>query len=269
MILDESQIQAYKRDGYYVARRLFSTDEVEHLRNHFMEMHEQRASKGESGEIDLDSPDPLKQYPRIMQPHRWDETSFNWLTDPRIDACMTAFLGKSPLAVQTMFYFKPPGSRGQALHQDQFYLHVQPGTCMAAWMAVDPCTKENGCLHAVPGTQDLPVLCTEPADTEISFTDVTVPIPEGKSAVPVLMDPGDVLFFNGSIVHGSYPNTSKDQFRRALIGHYAVGEAEKIGRFYHPVFQMDGTEIPLGVSEGGGPCGVWVKRNGTHIAELA
>jgi hypothetical protein len=32
-----------------------------------------------------------------------------------------------------MIYFKAAGARGQALHQDQYYLRVNPGTCCAAW----------------------------------------------------------------------------------------------------------------------------------------
>src|SRR5439155_24204780 len=131
---------------------------------------------------------------------------------------------------------------GQALHQDQYYLHVQPGTCMAAWLALDPCDEENGCMRVVPGNPSLPVLCTEKADTGVSFTDVTVPVPEGVPVVPVLMDAGDVLFFNGSVIHGSYPNTTPDRFRRALIGHYVAGEAEQVAQFYHPVLRMDGPE---------------------------
>ncbi len=61
-----------------------------------------------------------------------------------LNRVMTALLGAEPYAVQTMFYFKPAGARGQALHQDQYYLRAQLGTCMAAWMAVDDCDEENG-----------------------------------------------------------------------------------------------------------------------------
>jgi ectoine hydroxylase-related dioxygenase (phytanoyl-CoA dioxygenase family) len=168
-----------------------------------------------------------------------------------------------------MLYFKPPSARGQALHQDQYYLRVQPGTCMAAWMALDRCDEENGCLQVVPGSHRLPVLCTEKADTSVSFTDITVPVPESIRVVPVVMEAGDVLFFHGSLIHGSYPNTTTDRFRRALIGHYIVGEAEKVARFYHPVLRMDGTEVTLEVSEAGGPCGVWTERDGRPVVELA
>jgi phytanoyl-CoA hydroxylase len=129
-------------------------------------------------------------------------------------------------------------------------------------MALDPCDEENGCLQVVPGTQDLPVLCTVEADTTQSFTDVTVPLPEGYKPVPVRMKPGDVLFFNGQLIHGSFPNSSKDRFRRSLIGHYIVGEAQKVAQWYHPVMRMDGSVVELDISESGGPCGVWVDEDG-------
>ena len=110
-----------------------------------------------------------------------------------------------PYAAQTMFYYKPPGARGQALHQDQTPLRVHPGTCLAAWMAVDDCDEENGCLQIVPRTHDLPRLCTIEADTTLSFSASTVPLPPGSEpAEPVIMKAGDIVFFNGQVIHGSY-----------------------------------------------------------------
>jgi hypothetical protein len=254
--------QSYERDGYYLARGLFGAAEVTRLRDHYMALRAAGSYPGDFGGVDPASNDPLKRFPRMIHMHRWDELSLRWMIDARLNEVMTALLGREPYAVQTMLYFKPPGARGQALHQDQYYLRVKPGTCMAAWMALDPCDEENGCLQVVPGSHDLPVLCTEKADTTISFTDVTVPIPEGTPVVPVRMAAGDVFFFNGSVIHGSYPNTSPDRFRRALIGHYIAGEAREVARFYHPVLRMDGTEVALQESPGGGPCGVWTEREG-------
>jgi len=31
------------------------------------------------------------------------------------------------------------------------------------------------------------------------------------------MEPGDALFFHGRIIHGSYPNTTTDRWRRTFI----------------------------------------------------
>jgi hypothetical protein len=101
-----------------------------------------------------------------------------------------------------------------------------------------------------------------------SFTDVTVPVPEDAEPVSVFMEPGDVLFFNGSLVHGSYPNTTADQFRRSLIAHYVAGEAEQATRHLNPLYRMDGTTFDIVDSPGGGPCGVWVDQDGKQVVEL-
>lgn len=190
--------------------------------------------------------------------HRWDELSLRWMTDPRTNEIITAISGGiEPYAVQTMLYFKPAGARGQALHQDQFYLRAQPGTCVAAWLALDDCDEENGCMQVVPGSHQWPLLCTIEADITQSFTDVTVPIPPGAEVKPCIMKAGDVMFFHGLLVHGSYPNTSPDRFRRALIGHYLTGDAKQVGSWYAPVYRMDGSVVELGTTPEMMPCGVW------------
>lgn len=256
--MNEALVSSYQRDGYVVSPGVFSADEVTALREHYMALRAKGTYPGDFDGVDITSSDPLKRFPRMIHMHRWDALSLRWLLDPRIAERLTALLGVEPFAAQTMLYFKPAGARGQALHQDNFYLRVQPGTCMAAWLALDDCDEENGCMQVVPGTHELDLLCPQRADTTLSFTDVTVPIPEDRHPVPVTMKAGDVLFFNGSLIHGSFPNTSKDRFRRSLIGHYIVGDAEKVGEFFHPVLKMDGSVVGrMGVSEGGGKCGVW------------
>lgn len=263
-MLTQEQKQFFDTEGYLIVESLFSQDEIETYKQHFEAMRlAQKASKPTT-EVDAMSvsDDPLIEYPRIMQPHRQDEASLDWLIDSRLNSAMTGLLGQEPYAVQTMFYFKPPGARGQALHQDQYYLRVEPGTCIAAWMAVDDCDIDNGCLRVVPGSHTMPLLCLTESDTSVSFTDVTVDIPDEEMVIPVEMKAGDVLFFNGQLIHGSLPNTTSDRFRRALIGHYIVGEAEKVSQWYHPVLRMDGTTIELGTSEKGGTCGVWVSVDG-------
>ncbi len=259
----------YESNGYAVVKGLFSTDEVASLREHFMALRAEGTKPGDMAAQTPQAGDPLVTFPRMVHMHRWDAASLRWVLDARLGECLASFLGDEPLAVQTMLYFKPAGARGQALHQDNFYLRAQPGTCMAAWMALDPCDEENGCMRVVPGSHGWPVLCTTGADTSASFTDVTVPIPQGVEAVPVVMDAGDVLFFNGSLVHGSYPNVSTGRFRRALIGHYIESRAEQVTEFDQPVLRMDGTAYEIAGVQEGGPCGVWVDRDGRSEIEMS
>ncbi|MCA9743202.1 MAG: phytanoyl-CoA dioxygenase family protein [Deferribacteres bacterium] len=266
-VVEEKYISQIRADGYTIVRGLFSTHEVEQFLEHFMALRASGALPDDWSGIEAGENDPLKKFPRMIHMHRWDQLSLDWLLDPRIAAHLEAFLKEKPLAVQTMLYFKPPGARGQALHQDQYFLRVQPGNCMAAWLALDACDEENGCMQIVPRTHDLPLLCAEQANTEESFTGITVALPENAETIPMVMQPGDVLFFNGMVIHGSFPNISSNRFRRSLIGHYISADATKVADYYHPVLSMDGIEVQLADSPEGGPCGVWVDHAGRPVIE--
>jgi hypothetical protein len=78
-----------------------------------------------------------------------------------------------------------------------------------------------------------------------------------------------VLFFHGSVVHGSLPNITKDRFRRSLIGHYVEASTETLWKFYRPVWRWDGSEVQMDVSDEGGLCGNWVTRDGVPVIETA
>lgn len=260
--------EQFEQEGFFVARGMFSPEEIDRFKAHYEKGRVDQLFGTDTNFDSRGDRDPLKEYPRQMQMHRTDQLSLDFLCDPRIDKSLTELTGFSPLAVQTMFYFKPAGSRGQALHQDNFYLKAHPSTCVAAWLAVDDCDEENGCLMVVPGSQKLPTMCLTKTDTTKSFTDVEVPVPDGMEVRPVIMKAGDVLFFNGQVIHGSNPNTSKDRFRRSLIAHYVIGDCTSVSQYYFPVYRMDQTFVDLEISQGGGKCGEWVEVDGSYLVEM-
>ena len=136
-------------------------------------------------------------------------------------------------------------------------LRVKPGTCIAAWTAVDDVDMENGGMVLVPGSHVLDIMCPSKADSSQFFTTDHVDVPEGMHPVPAVMKAGDVLFFNGSVIHGSYPNTSKDRFRCAFICHYLPRRSQEVSRGYRPLYNFTGEIIEdIGDATGGGPCGV-------------
>lgn len=256
-------MEQFQRDGYYIARGLLDQSEVDAIRTTFMDQNKDGPVEGLSeiarGKDTYDPNDPLARYPRMLHPHRHPElavgpVAMKYMIDQRIYKVLKGFFKEEPMAVQSMFYFKPPGARGQDLHQDNFFLRVKPGTCCAAWIAVDDADEANGGMVVVPGSNGIDIVCPEEADTTKSFTKVRVPVPAGLKELPVVLKAGDVLFFNGSVIHGSTPNTSKDRFRRSLICHYVPQSTAEISSFYK-VYRFDGEEVPVAEAVGGGPCG--------------
>lgn len=260
--MTQDELSQFRRDGYFIARQLFSPEEVAEIRDTFMAQAANGPVPGLSdGHYQKEATDdPLKFYPRMMHPHKHADKPVGPLArrallDPRLQSILTELIGEEPAAAQSMFYFKPPGARGQDLHQDNFYLRVAPGTCMAAWLAVDDADAENGGMMVVPGSGDLDIACPGESDPTVSFTNHHVPVPKGLETLQTNLKAGDVLFFNGSIIHGSLPNTSRDRFRRALIFHYVPRSSAEVSGGYRPLLTFGGDEITIDDATGGGPCG--------------
>jgi phytanoyl-CoA hydroxylase len=263
--LNLEQREQFARDGFVAIRGLIAPDEIAHIRETFM----QAAANGPvPGLSDVpkardgtppSSNDPLAQFPRMMHPHKHVDKAVGlvatrFMFDARIRPILASLFEEEPFAVQSMFYFKPPGARGQDLHQDNFYLRVKPGTCMAAWIAVDDADAGNGGMMCVPQTATLDIACPEQADPALFFTTEHVEPPPGLEPQMMVLKAGDVLFFNGSVIHGSTPNTSADRFRRSLIFHYVPASTREISHWYDAM-SFDGQEQAIAVNMEGGPCG--------------
>ena len=127
----------YARDGVVMLRRMFAPEEIAEIARVFTKQVE---SDPRLGLVDqLPENDILSRYPRIVHPHRHPEVEAGriarrLMTDRRILDVVQDLIGPA-YGAQSMFYFKPPTARGQALHQDNLFLQAHPETCLAAWIA--------------------------------------------------------------------------------------------------------------------------------------
>lgn len=217
----------YTAYGYHIARGVFSAAEVEAMRAHYMAMSAEGTHPGDFVGVPTrtasDKPDPLAQYPRLINMHQWDEKTKPWMHDSRLTDIVAQLIGQRARLIQTMVYFKPPGSRGQSFHQDNLYLRTTP--LMGAWVALDKADAENGAMEMVRGSHLYGLLPCQIANTDVSFTDSETVIPPGLDNDLIALEPGDVIFFGGYTIHGSRPNSSAARFRRAFICHYEGEDA--------------------------------------------
>lgn len=251
--LGSDELRTWDTEGYVLVKQMYSPEAVEEIRSFF-----DRVAAGEMPEHwqgDLEATDPLKRYPRVMHPQHWNLMCRGHMLKPEIGVALEQLLGEPAVACQLMFFFKPPGSPGQALHQDNFYLAVAPTTCVAAWTAIDRADSGNGGLVVVPGTHRDELQCPDASAFERTKRTNIAEIPKGKKAVPIAMEPGDTLFFNGSVIHGSGPNRTKDRWRRSFISHYMPASSTHVNHAYFPVYDFNGNTVEYQPADAGGPCG--------------
>lgn len=252
------QVEQFRELGYCVVPELWSNDEISAIET-FFEDYKHIGAAVFDGESRFEEIDPAKRQVRAMHPHRYSERAKTWALNPRVLDVLAVLFGRAPLLAQTMYYFKPPGAKGQGMHQDDFYLVTAPNTCIAAWTAIDDAEVDNGCLYVVPQSHHKEILCPKDgAEAWMSYGDSHItPFPRDAKPVPVTVPRGSTMFFGGHLIHGSGPNRTKDRSRRTFIGHYIDEASEQVAKFYHPVLDRNGNVVSRiqEVKDGGGPCG--------------
>jgi phytanoyl-CoA hydroxylase len=255
--ISAQEVRQFREEGYCVVDGLFAPEEIAEIEA-FFEDFKQRGEKIYD-ERSYEEVDPTKSQLRAMHPHRYSRRVLDWFLHPDVAAVLGVLLEKPALGVQTMYYFKPPGAKGQGMHQDNFYLVASPATCIAAWTAIDAAELDNGCLYVAPGSHRRDIFCPEKSKSEpwFEYGDSHInPFPRDLKPVPVRVPRGATMFFSGNLVHGSGPNRTQDRSRRTFIGHYIDAASEQVSKFYHPVLAMDGSVVSnVEAYAGGGPCG--------------
>jgi phytanoyl-CoA hydroxylase len=256
-LLTPVQKRQFQEDGYCVVANLFSETEIVDIEAFFEDFKLNGMKVYDIG-LSYEETDITKRQLRAMHPHRYSEKVKQWFLHPRIAEVLAELLGRQALGVQTMYYFKPPGGKGQGMHQDNIYLLAKPSTCIAAWTAIDSADTENGCLWVVPGSNHGDILCPEKGGQPwLNYGDTHITrFPREVKPIPVAVPRGSTMFFGGNLIHGSGPNRTKDRYRRAFVGHYIDEASDQVATYYHPVLNMAGEVVSdIALPVGGGPCG--------------
>ena len=223
------QRRFFGRNGYLKIKSLLAPDEIDELGEHAMNLAMGRVDfsklEGVTPRCEGNSPGDMEDmFFRFIQFHRHLPLHEKYMLHARILDVLEVLIGPDVMAMQSMFFLKPPQQRGQAYHQDSFYIKTAPDTLCGAWIAIDDCDEENGCMYFIPGSNFDPIYqdVAKPDDTgefHIELTEISGV--DEHSEIAAIAKAGDVIFFHGHLIHRSKQNNSPDRYRRAYVCHYA------------------------------------------------
>ena len=248
----------YDEQGFCLVDGIYDERELGEMETFFESFRASGKAAFDAGR-DYEQIDPTQELLRAMCPHRHDRRVLDWYLHPRVAHVLEVLLGKLPLAAQSMYYYKPPGSVGQGMHQDDFYLKTRPARCIAAWTVLDDTDEENGCLRVMPGSHRDGLVCPDAEHWEdVEHREggrINADYLATRTAIPIPMRRGQTLFFGGYLIHGSEANRSATRCRRTFIGHYVDQDTTSLSEYYHPLLDMDGRAVGgPAPTPGGGAC---------------
>ncbi|MFQ5514440.1 MAG: phytanoyl-CoA dioxygenase family protein [Myxococcota bacterium] len=224
--------QAYAERGYLILRGLFEPKELQIWRSRLRTLvaEEQARPAGllvmrdvmvVKGAVQPRSPEAAIAK---VQDYEKDPILRGYLEHPRLLDLVEVFTGPDIASIHTMLINKPPDVDGRhPLHQDLLYFPFRPADrIVAAWTALEPCTRENGCLAVVPGSHRGELLPHDnpPWDyVNLAYFGARE-VGAHPGRVHLEMAPGDTVLFHPLLLHGSGRNRSRG-YRRAISTHYA------------------------------------------------
>ena len=228
--LTPAQVQSFIDDGYLVVPGLMEEAELDELKRDLVDVARGRYECDNIEPVDPTMSDQavLESILCIHQPHYVSPVIEKYVRHPKICGALSQitaahlpFWDGSVKCMQSMYFVKPPNFQGQAWHQDEIYIPTRDRSLIGAWIAVDDATVENGCLYVIPGSHRpgylYPQRSHENPD-EFDFAPESYGFDESVE-IPVEVEAGALVFFNGYLLHRSYKNRG-DTYRRVLVNHY-------------------------------------------------
>lgn len=238
--LTPAQKTFYQENGYLVLEGVFSQEECQRFVTHMEDLHAGR--KQLEGFFQQD-----KYGARTFNQHLYDPHVLDLLIHPRLHKPLMDCFGGEPEGIQTMHFYE--GSE-HPLHQDQYYLP----DCMSAWMAMVRVNENNGPLIVQPGSNrgklitksDVPMTLLPGETYELQQHNRYFPAVKqvfrenGADIVQVMANAGDVILFDGKLIHGGAEILKPGTRRHALACHYIPYASENWERDW-PRFSFDGS----------------------------
>lgn len=231
------QIAQYQRDGFLIIENLIEPALVERLRDRIEPLFHGQFETGIY-------PDEWYWRPGLSLPDVTREICNGWKCDRTLASVVlsstvgyiTATLAGWPGARigQDSIWWKPPGGKAVALHQDGTYInYLDPAEMTTCWIALEDVMADIGTIEYAVGSHTWPFVETNgefhapqrhyqaAMRTAAAAAGVTDP-----QVVKIEMAAGSCVVHHGNTWHGSGPNLTPDRPRRS-IGIHTLSSAAR------------------------------------------
>jgi len=232
MILSSAQVALYHEQGYLLVPGFFSRAQIDLLRraakeDRALDQHSFSRSDGEGGAVRL-----------TLWNHPGDSLYGIFARSASLVHSAEALLEGEVYHYHSKMIMKDARVGGAwAWHQDYGYWYqnaVLFPLLTSVFIAVDPATRENGCLQVIPRSHELGrldhVLTGEQAGADPGRVAAVL---ERLPLTHIEMEPGDALFFHPNLLHRSAQNTSEHP-RWSMICCYNAARNDPYADSHHP-----------------------------------
>ena len=239
--LTDTQIRQYGEEGFLVVEDLLSPDELATLKERveLLARHRDNRDAIDDGTMyfqkikfiiepavkdgKVAATGGLEDVRKMGQPFLDPVIMKTLALNPNVVSRVRDLLGPDVRLPMGALFAKPSGHGSETpWHQDQGLWNIKLPTAVSVWVALDDCTKENGCLQMVPASHRgglVPHVMKEGA-LHKHLPDGTV---DPSRARHIEMPSGAGVFFSGTTWHYSDENKSRDR-RLGIVSVYVAHE---------------------------------------------
>lgn len=232
MFLTEEQTAEFKEKGFIVLKGFFDKAVMDRVSAWLDELRDKRPARNQAAKYyeksTITGENILVRIENVLGDDNPEFTRL--LISPEAVECLTQLFGEPPVLFKEKINYKLPGCRPDKLHQDQ----------TAGWnsycdffitmgIVVDENRKDNAALSFMKSGNYERKLMTEEWRT---LSDDDPPYSPAEEYVLLEADPGDVIFFDAYVPHGSPANTSDRSRRNIFLTFNRQSDGDMRARYY-------------------------------------
>jgi ectoine hydroxylase-related dioxygenase (phytanoyl-CoA dioxygenase family) len=213
------QIEFFHASGYLAGIRVLNAEQIETLRRELTKLidpsHPQHKLFYEFHSNESTNPNTVLFH--ALGAWRISPAFHDLLWNPALLMPAAQLLDGPVRFWHDQLFVKPPHQGGVvAWHQDySYWTRTQPMAHLSCWIGLEDSTRENGCVHYVPGSHRWNLLPITGLANDMNAIRTVLSEEQNKQFKPVAIElkAGECSFHHPLMVHGSFENRS--HFRRS------------------------------------------------------